>query len=131
MPASRVRVAISSIGTIDGGGITGRAAGAGTGGAVVPSSGGGGRVPITVEGQWAYFPVFTSIERAAGDRGKRGQHEYKGYAVPLVVADVAPGAPNPFEKAHTLPPIATDHHHEMKDGQLFHTHGKGGAHRHV
>ena len=41
------------------------------------------------------------------------------------------GAPNPFEKTQTLPPIAVDHDHEMKDGQLFHTHGKGGAHRHV
>ena len=96
-----------------------------------PGGEAGGRVPITVEGQWAYFPVFTSMERAPGERGRRGHHEYKGYAVPLVVADVAPGAVNPFEKAHTLPPIATDHHHEMKDGQLFHTHGKGGAHRHV
>ena len=96
-----------------------------------PGGEAGGSVPITVEGQWAYFPVFTSMERAAGEKGRRGHHEYKGYAVPLVVADVAPGAVNPFEKAHTLPPIATDHHHEMKDGQLFHTHGKGGAHRHV
>ena len=88
-------------------------------------------VPITIEGRWAYFPVFTSIEPAAGEGGKRGQMNYKGYSVPLVVADVARGAPNPFESTYTLPPIATDHHHEMKDGQLFHTHGKGGAHRHV
>ena len=98
---------------------------------VAPSGGGSERVPITVEGRWAYFPVFTSIARAEGEKGRRGHHDYKGYAVPLVVADVAPGAINPFEKAHALPPIATDHHHEMKDGQVFHTHGKGGAHRHV
>ena len=87
--------------------------------------------PITVEGRWAYFPVFTSIEPQKGEKGRKGHHDYKGYSVPLVVADVSPGAPNPFEKSYTLPPIATDHHHEFKDGQLFHTHGKGGAHRHV
>jgi hypothetical protein len=97
---------------------------------VLPPSEGGG-VPVTVEGRWAYFPVFTTIEPMAGERGRRGHHDYKGYSVPLVVADVAPGAPNPFEKVHTLPPIAPDHDHEFKDGQLFHSHGKGGAHRHV
>ena len=44
---------------------------------------------VTIEGRWAYFPVFTSIGPAPGERGRRGAQEYKGHAVPLVVADVA------------------------------------------
>ena len=77
------------------------------------------------------MPVFRSTGPAAGDQGRRGQHVYRGFSVPLIVADVEPGSPNPYEGQQTLPPIATDHHHEMKDGQIFHTHGKGGAHRHI
>ena len=87
--------------------------------------------PITVEGRWAYFPCFHLDRAAKGREGPQGAPRLQGLLGAFGGRRRLSGAPNPFEKSYTLPPIATDHHHEFKDGQLFHTHGKGGAHRHV
>ena len=65
-------------------------------------------------------------------KNPNGPRNYKGYAVPLMVAESDPIASNPFETHKTLPPIAVDHHHDVHSpgSQLHHTHS-GKAHRHV
>ena len=69
---------------------------------------------------------------ASQAKNPNGPRNYKGYAVPLMVAESDPIASNPFETHKTLPPIAVDHHHDVHSpgSQLHHTHS-GKAHRHV
>ena len=88
-------------------------------------------VSVAIEGKWAYLPVFET-DAPMDPRNPNGPRNYKGYAVPLMVAESDPIASNPFETHKTLPPIAVDHHHDAHSpgSQLHHTHS-GKAHRHV